>query len=253
MEHVVVEAVLLVPQPLVVHGRGYVDEVLEELRGHVLVDGVMVGQCERHLKHRQAVRRHPCSAVGLLEHPARGEPGRPVEGADVVEPQEAPLEQIVAFPVLAVHPPGEVEEQLVEDALEKGDVLAAVDLEDAQCAPGVGGRVDVPERPLVSGQLPVRVHVPLATEQAQLVLGELWVDVGERDAVEGQIPGRVPGVLPGVRHGDDVTVAQVAPVGVAAHPASLRRRGLGRVAVEPSAHIQVVELLRPQHAGEGLP
>ena len=41
---------------------------------------------------------------------------RPVERADVVEAEEAALEHVVALGVLAVHPPGEVEQQLVEDA-----------------------------------------------------------------------------------------------------------------------------------------
>ena len=104
----------------------------------------------------------------------------------------------------------------MEDALEEVGVLVAVDLEDAQRGPGVHRRVDVAEGPLVGGQLPVRVHVPLAAQQDQLRLRELGVDVRERDAVEGEIPGRVPGVLPGVRHRDDVHVVQVRPLVVAA-------------------------------------
>ena len=42
-----------------------------------------------------------------------------VEDADVVEPEEAALEDVVALGVLAVDPPREVEQQLVEDALEE--------------------------------------------------------------------------------------------------------------------------------------
>jgi hypothetical protein len=38
-----------------------------------------------------------------------------VEGADVVQAQEAPLEEVVVLGVLTVDPPGEVEQQLVED------------------------------------------------------------------------------------------------------------------------------------------
>ena len=43
------------------------DEVLEELRGHVLVGGIFSGQLERHGEHGRAVERHPGGAVRLFE------------------------------------------------------------------------------------------------------------------------------------------------------------------------------------------
>ena len=42
-----------------------------------------------------------------------------VEEADVVEPEEAPLEDVVPFGVLLVDPPREVDEHLVEHALQE--------------------------------------------------------------------------------------------------------------------------------------
>ena len=63
---------------------------------------------------------------------------RAVEGADVVETEETALEDVVALGVLAVHPPGEVDQQLVEDPLEEIDVPAAVDLEHARAPPTRG-------------------------------------------------------------------------------------------------------------------
>ena len=48
-----------------------------------------------------------------------------VEHADVVEAEEAALEDVAALGVLAVDPPGEVEQQLVEDALEEREVAAS--------------------------------------------------------------------------------------------------------------------------------
>ena len=98
-------------------------------------------------------------------------------------------------------------QQLVEDPLEEVVVAPAVDLEDAQRGPRVHRRVDVAERPLVGRDLAVGVHVPLAQQQQQLVLGEGRVDAGERDAVERQVPGREPGVLPG--SGIEMTSAAV--------------------------------------------
>src|SRR5262249_47805388 len=141
--------------------------------------------------------------------------GGAVDGADVVHAQKAAFEHVVAGGVLAVDPPGEVQQQLVEDPLQEDQITAAVDGEDPQGGPGVHGRVDVPEGPFVGGQLSVGVHVPLAAHQQQLVLGELRVDVGDGHALEGQIPGGVPGVLPGVAHGDDIGVIEVTPLVVA--------------------------------------
>ena len=51
--------------------------------------------------------------------PPAGQPGRAVERADVVEAEEAAFEDVVAFGVLAVDPPREVDQQLLEDALEE--------------------------------------------------------------------------------------------------------------------------------------
>ena len=123
---------------------------------------------------------------------------------------------------------------------------------DAQRRPGVDGRVDVAERPLVGGQLSVRVHVPLAAHQHQLILGERGIHMGERDAVEGEIPCRIPGVLPRVRHGDDIHVVQVRPLVVASLTPHVGDGWPGRIAVEPAADVVVVELLRPEHPAERL-
>ncbi|MDC4224173.1 MAG: hypothetical protein MPW15_08085 [Candidatus Manganitrophus sp.] len=51
-----------------------------------------------------------------------GSGGAAVEDADVVEAEEAALEDVPALGVLAVHPPGEVEHQLVEHPLQEGQV-----------------------------------------------------------------------------------------------------------------------------------
>ena len=122
VQDVVVEAIRLVPQAdalvaHVVHGVGDVDEVLEELGGDVLVRRVFPGQLQRDGQHVQAVHAHPGGAVGLLDVPAGRQRGRAVEHADVVEAEEAALEDVLALGVLAVDPPREVQQQLVEDAL----------------------------------------------------------------------------------------------------------------------------------------
>ena len=180
-------------------GRRDVGEVLEELGAHVLVGrGAVLAQDQGDLEHVEAEQRHPARRVGLLEPALDGERRRAVDRADVVQAEEAALEDVVAVGVLAVDPPGEVQEQLVEDALEEDEVGGAVDGEHPQGGPGVDGRVHVAEGPLVGGQLAVGVHVPLAAQQQELLLGELRIDVGDGHALEGQVPRREPRVLPRV-------------------------------------------------------
>ena len=92
---------------------------------HVLVGRVVGGELDGDLEHVLAEERHPRGAVGLLEVAAGRQRRAAVEDADVVEPEEAALEDVLAEAVLAVHPPGEVQQQLVEGALEEVEVALA--------------------------------------------------------------------------------------------------------------------------------
>ena len=224
-EHVVEEAVLFVPQLVLVvtdavHGGGDEGEVLGELEDHVVVDRIVPAQLDGDAEHRLGVERHPRSAVRLLEAATGRQRGAAVEHADVVEAQEATFEDIAAGRVLAVDPPREVDEQLLERALQPGDVTRApllqLGLVHQQRRPGVHRRVDVAEVPLIGGKLPVRVEVQLPQHQLQLILGDVDVDHAQRHGVEGEVPRRVPRVLPCVRHGDHVVVDHVEPAAVAA-------------------------------------
>ena len=167
-------------------------------------------------------------------------------------PRKPPSKTLLPRAVLAVHPPREVDQQLLEHAGKELMIPAAVDLEHAQSRPGVHRRVHVAEGPLVRGDLSVGVHVPLTQHEDQLLLGERRVHVGQRHAVEGQVPRGVPGVLPRVGHRDHVSVVEVAPPTVAAVPACQRRRRAGGIAVEPLLHVVVVELLAPHEPGDRL-
>jgi len=53
----------------------------------------------------------------------------------------------------------------------------------------VNGRVDVAEVPLVGGKRSIGLHVPLSSEEIELLLSEGGIDHGERNAVEGGVPG----------------------------------------------------------------
>src|SRR5215471_8523719 len=70
--------------------------------------------------------------------------------------------------------------------------------------------------------------------------------------MKGEIPGCEPRIFPLVRHRDDIGDNKVSPIAVAPVLAALRRRRLSRIAIEPMLHIEVIELLVPQHSGEGL-
>ena len=96
------------------------------------------------------------------------------------------------------------------------------------------------------------MHVPLAREQHELLLCESRIDEGERDDVECEIPGGKPGILPFIRHGDDVAGVDVRPLVVAAFEPFARRRRRKRIAVEPVADDERIVLFTPQHAGKCL-
>ncbi len=203
-------------------------------------------------EHRDGVGAHPAGGVGLLKGVAGGQVG-PVDRADVIQAEEAALKHAPVTGVLAVDPPGEVDQQLVEDPGQEIEVAAAVDGEHLQRRPRVHRRVDVAEVPLVRRQRPLQVLEPLPADQDQLVLGERRVQVRQGDGVEGQVPGGEPGILPLVRHRDDVEPVEVAPLGVPPALAHRRRFRLGRVPVQPAGDVVVEQLLTPQHPGGRLP
>src|SRR5437773_7087926 len=108
--------------------------MLDELDGHVGIGRPVHGQFAGDLDHGLAVERHPGRAIGLLQIPTSRQRRAAVEYPDVVEPEEASLESVVAGAVLAVHPPGEVERKLVEGALEPVEVaLSALETPQGIC------------------------------------------------------------------------------------------------------------------------
>src|SRR2546429_5012353 len=78
----------------VVHGVRDVNEVLEEFARDVFVGHVFFREFQGDGQHIQAIHAHPTGAVGLLEMPAGGKWRGTVENTDVVEAQEAALENV---------------------------------------------------------------------------------------------------------------------------------------------------------------
>src|SRR5436305_7133457 len=145
--------------------------MLEEFRGHVFVNRIGLCEFQRHGKHREAIESHPRSAVRLLQKSAGRQRFRAVENADVIEPEKTAGEKIVAFGVFAVHPPGEVEQQLLECAFKKSAITLPTrtsHLVNAPGSPGVDGRIHITKSKFVSRQLAVRMHVPSAQANTEL-------------------------------------------------------------------------------------
>ena len=201
-------------------------------------------------------QRHPRRAIGLFEVAAGGQRRAAIEDADVVEAEEAAFEDVLAEAVFAVHPPREVQQQLVERRRQKLQVhLAAQGLLGAmqkERGEGVHGRIHIAEIPFVGRHLAARVEIDVLEHQLHLLFGEIRIDDRERERVEGQIPRGIPRILPLVGHRDDVLVQHVEPFGVAGGAKAVMER-VGIVLGEPVLAIEEEELLAPQHPGDGLP
>ena len=161
----------------VVHGAGDREEVLEELGRDIFVSRIRPRELERHAEEIEAKHPHPARAIALLEITAARQRRAAIEDADVVEAEKSALENVAAGRVLAIHPPGEVDQQLVEDRFQKRAIgralLALFHFVNTPRRPGEHRRVDVAEVPLVGGHLAVRVLVPFAEREIDLLLREV--------------------------------------------------------------------------------
>src|SRR5271156_5492772 len=112
-QHIVVEAVFLIPHSDVIRAhiierRRNREEVMEKLEHHFDVGFVLFCEHYGELEHVLSEEAHPRSAVRLFKPATHGQCAGAIECADVVQPEEAALEDIVATGILAVDPPGEV-------------------------------------------------------------------------------------------------------------------------------------------------
>src|SRR5437867_8166446 len=229
--------------------------MLEELRGHVFVHWIGLREFQRHGKHGEAIKSHPRSAVRLLQKSAGRQRFRAVENARVIEPEETAGEKIVAFGVFAVHPPGEIEQQLLECAFKKSAITLPArtsHLVNAPGGPGVDGRIHITKSKFVSRHLAVRMHVPFAQEKIELLLREVWIDFRKWNHVECEVPCREPGIFPFVRHRDDVAVEKMSPFAVAAEVSLLGWRRLRGISSEPIANRVMIKLFAPEQPGIAL-
>src|SRR5438128_1389783 len=92
--------------------------MLEELRSQALINLMLLRKLECYAHQVQAEHSHPPGGVALLEHNSCLELFTAVDHRDVVESQKAAFEDVVAFAVDFVHPPGKVDQQFVKALLQ---------------------------------------------------------------------------------------------------------------------------------------
>ena len=181
-----------------------------------------------------------------------------VDDGDVVEAEEAALEDVVALAVHPVHPPGEVDEQLVEAALEEGPV----GLCPSGCGPccrrarpprraraGSGRRT--PTRRRGSGRSGAGTARRAASRAAP------WRTRGPRGPGVTAWKARSQAANHGYSHLSGMEMTRIE-LRWRQWPLRHGEAGGGRrparvVAVEPPVDVEEVDLLAPEQAGEGLP
>src|SRR5207249_5617873 len=96
-----------------------IDKVLPEFAGDILIGRIFAGQLHGDSQEIQRIHGHPAGAVRLFNVAAGRQGSAAVEDSNVVEAQESALEDVHSVGVLAIDPPGEIEQQLVEDTFQK--------------------------------------------------------------------------------------------------------------------------------------
>src|SRR6516162_7899596 len=236
-------------------GVGDRQELRKGLDGDAFVIGIFGCELEGDHRHVEREHRHPAGGVRLLQTEARRQWLGAGEDGDVVEAEKAALEDIMPVPVLAIDPPGIVQQQLLEHPVQEmkvsGAALYPLSAKDLERGRRVDRRIYVAESPFISRDLAIWMQIPLAQQDFDLVFGEVDIDECQRAAMKSEVPSGKPWIFPAVGHRDDIAGFEVLPIAVAAAEAALWRAQF--VAFEPAFDIVVEKLLAPDHPGERLP
>src|SRR5206468_10196935 len=228
----------------------------EEFRGDVFVNWIFTSQLQRDAQHVEAKHSHPACAIALLKAAAVRERCVAIEHADVIEPQETALENVVALGIFAVHPPGKGDEHFMENSLEECAIAFAasfsLDLVNAPRRPRNDGRINITEIPFVCGDLTVWMLIPLAHDEIELALSKFRIHQCQWNAMKSEVPRCVPWEFPLIRHRHDTLVVEMTPSRVASLFTFLRRRGKRGITIQPLLYDVMVELFAPKHSRECL-
>ena len=192
--------------------------MFEKLAGDILVHWAGLSQFEGDPEHAGTIETHPRGAICLVQREAVGQRVVSVKNTNVVQPQKASSEEIVAVAVQSVHPPGEVKQKLLKSSFQELDILIVVSSQghsiDLQDRPRMNGRIHIVERELIGWNFSARMHVPLAKHQQELRFCERRIDLGHGHHLERGVPCGEPGVLPLVGHREHVATVKMWPSGV---------------------------------------
>src|SRR5260370_14198071 len=151
--------------------------MLEELAGDVFVSRILFRQLQSDGQHVQAIHTHPTGSVRLFEVASGGKWRGAVKDSDIVEAEKSALKNVCAVRVLAVYPPGKIQQQLVKNFFEEsavGDAAhACLDFVDTPAGPRMNRRIHVAKSPLVGGEFPRGMHVTFAQNENELVLAQI--------------------------------------------------------------------------------
>src|SRR3989475_9975939 len=110
---------------------------------------------------------------------AGGERRRTVKDSDVIEPEKSALKNVRAVGIFAVHPPGEIQQQLVKHFFQKPAIRYAAKAPfyfvNTPRGPGMHRRIYITKRPFIGGELAIWMQVPFAKQQDELFLGEIRI------------------------------------------------------------------------------
>src|SRR5689334_19769840 len=123
------------------HGVRNVNKMLEKFGGYIFISGLCTGEFERYRQHVQAVHAHPGRSVGLLDKCTIRKSSTAVKNPDIIQAEKTTLEDVFTVPVFAVYPPGKVQQQFLENTLQKFGIGVARNIAgnfiDTPCCPGM--------------------------------------------------------------------------------------------------------------------
>ena len=159
---------------------GYVQEVLDVLDRHRLIDRIVLGEFGGDGEHIQTELRHPARSVALFQRAAIWQRLIAIEYADIIHAEKAPAKDIAPIRVLAVNPPAIVQHQAVEHLGQKfiiplSFLLQVMPIDDKR-SPGKHRRIHIVEVPFVGRILSIAVLIPLIAHAQELLLGKIGID-----------------------------------------------------------------------------
>src|SRR5436305_14154625 len=123
--------------------------MFEKLGRDVFVNVIFAREFNRNPHQVQRKHSHPTRAIALFKMATVGKAGAAIEYADGIESEESPLEDIVTFGIFPIHPPGNGEQQFMENRFPERAVASAglltFDLETAPRRPCEDGRILITE------------------------------------------------------------------------------------------------------------